>query len=395
MKKVILTVTAILALIALALLVTQHQSLPSLPTQASPTRVASESAPTRPAASTFAPPTRNGLTPPSLLYLTENRLYQQQPDGTTLMIASLGDEGDVMSAIKLKDTVFVLRKKGLQRVELEGGKTGMVVWFDSMPLYGELIRTSNDSVLLYSIASESGCSSTGIGSMLGLYQIDNHASRLFFANDEHYIQPLGLTADQQSVYGFPRGCAPGFGEIWLISTDKGEITAKLIIWDATSKESSEGRNAALSPDARFLAFGTLVEAENSVRYRLRIFDLEDITIESHELPNPPSHIWDGLLWSPNNQRLYFVLNPGLPYDEPSKSYGLWNLDIETGIFSQVTSIQDPYMRLGSISSDGQWILLQPEALQSVITYVHLPTGEQVAISLPPGVVNQIVWMIVR
>jgi len=138
-----------------------------------------------------------------------------------------------------------------------------------------------------------------------------------------------------------------------------------------------------------------VEAENSVRYRLRIFDLEDITIESHELPNPPSHIWDGLLWSPNNQRLYFVLNPGLPYDEPSKSYGLWNLDIETGIFSQVTSIQDPYMRLGSISSDGQWILLQPEALQSVITYVHLPTGEQVAISLPPGVVNQIVWMIVR
>lgn len=305
------------------------------------------------------------------------------------MIASLGDEGDVISAIKLKDAVFVLRKKGLQRVELEGDKTEMVVRFDSTPLYGELIKISNDNVVLFSTALDSGCSSTGIGSILGLYQIDNYASRLFFANDEHYIQPLGLTADQQSVYGFPQGCAPGFGEFWLISTDKGEITSKLLIGDATSKEAGVG-NAALSPDARFLAFGTsLVEAENSNRYRLSIYDLEDITIERHELPNPPSHIWDGLLWSPDNQRLYFVLNPGSPYDEPSNSYGLWNLDIQTGIFSLVTSLHDPYIHLVSISSDGQWILLMPEALLSV-TYIHLPTGEPVVISLPPGGIDQIV-----
>ena len=388
MKKAVLTVAAILALIVLVLLVIQSQSPPSLPAQASPKRVVSESTSTRPAASTYAPSTRTGLTPPSLLYLTENRLYQQQPDGTTLMIASLGDEGDIMDAIKLKDAVFVLRRKGLQRVELEGGKTGMVVWFDSMPLFGELIKTSNDGAVLYSIASDSGCSPTGIGSMLGLYQIDNHASRLFFANDEHDIQLLGLTADQQSVYGFPRGCAPGFGELWLISTDKGGITSKLLISDATSKETSEGRTPALSPDARFLAFGTLVQAENSFRYKLNIYDLEDSTIESHELPNPPSHIWDGLLWSPNNQRLYFLLNSGLPYDDPVNSYGLWNLDIQTGIFSQVTSLHNPYMHLVSISSDGQWILLLPEG-QS-LTYVHLPTGEQVAISDPPGVVSQIV-----
>jgi len=378
MKKIVLTVAAILALIALGLLVTRSESPPSLPTQASPTRVASERL------STYAPSTPNGLTPPSLLYLTENRLYQQRPDGTTLMIASLGDEGDIMSAIKLKDAVFVLHKKGLQRVELEGGKTEMVVWFDSMPLYGELIGTSNDSVVLYSIALDSGCSSTGIGSMLGLYQIDNHASRLFFANVESYIQLVGLSADEESVYGFPKGCAPGFGELWLISTDKGEITSKLIISEATNKEASEGRNVALSPDAHFLAFGTLVQAENSFRYKLNIYDLEDSTIESHELPNPPSHIWDGLLWSPNNQRLYFLLNSGLPYDDPVNSYGLWSLDIETGIFSQVTSLRDAHMHLGSISSDGQWILLQPETSPSLI-YVHLPTGEQVAINLPPGV----------
>jgi len=46
MKKIILTVTAILALIVLVLLVTQSQSPPSLPTQASPTRAVSESTPT-------------------------------------------------------------------------------------------------------------------------------------------------------------------------------------------------------------------------------------------------------------------------------------------------------------------------------------------------------------
>jgi len=56
MKKIALTVAAILALIVLVLLVIQSQSFPSLPAQTSPTRVVSETTPTRPAASTPTAP---------------------------------------------------------------------------------------------------------------------------------------------------------------------------------------------------------------------------------------------------------------------------------------------------------------------------------------------------
>ena len=102
------------------------------------------------------------LIPPPLLYIADNQLFQRQTDNTTRIVVSLGEEGEIFSAIRIKETIFVLRKNGLQRVEMEGGKLEMVVEFDRTPLFGELVRTSNDRVVLYSTALESDCSPTGI-----------------------------------------------------------------------------------------------------------------------------------------------------------------------------------------------------------------------------------------
>ena len=139
-----------------------------------------------------------------------------------------------------------------------------------------------------------------------------------------------------------------------------------------------------------MAFVTdrFISIEEPLQYRLSIYNLNNETIKRYEFPNPPSHI-DELLWSPNSQQLYFALNPGAPGDEPSSSYGLWRFNIQTGDFIQVTNLSDPFLHPVSISQDGQWILLMPERMQSV-TYIHLPTGEQIVIRLPPDGVSRIV-----
>lgn len=336
---------------------------------------------------TVAPLTSKALTPPPLLYIANNQLYQKQPASATRMIASLGEKGDVMDAVRVKDSVFVLRGMGLQRIDMKTGKTKMAVEFDKIPLWGNLDRTSNENVLLYSTAWDSACSSTGIGATIGLYQVNKDTFRDVFAKDEGYLRPLGLTTDQQSIYGLPLGCDPEFDRFWLISIDQGKVTKELPTWDATSKEYGEAY-AALSPDAHFLAFRTSRHVEDSLKYGLSIYDLDNLTIKHYELPNPPSHTGE-LLWSPTSQKLYFVLNAGMPYDESSESYGLWSLDIHTAIFLPIAGLDDRFLHLVTISPDGQWILLQPEVEQSV-TYVYLPTGEKVVIHLPPEGVSQIV-----
>jgi len=338
---------------------------------------------------TNIPAASKELTPPALLYIADNQLYEQQTNGTALISNNLGEAGNVLDAVRVKDTVFVLREKGLQRIEINTGKTKMAVKFDKVPLFGELARTSNDHVLLYSTAWESACSSTGIGATIGLYQIDQDISREVFVKDEGMIKPLGLTTDQQSIYGLPLGCDPEFDRFWLISIDQGQITKELQTSDATNKEYGEAY-AALSPDTHFLAFTTLhrTEPEDPPNYRLSIYDLNSLTIKRYELPSPSSY-GDGLLWSPGSQKLYFILNPGAPYDDSSESHGLWSLDIHTGVFSPVTGVDTRFIHLVTISTDGQWILLQPETEPSV-TYVHVPTGEQLVIKLPSEGLSKIV-----
>jgi hypothetical protein len=326
-------------------------------------------------------------TPPPLLYIANNQLYELKVDGFTLMRAELGEHGNILDAIRVNDMVFVLRGKGLQKIEIETGIARMTVGFDKIPLFGEITRTSNDDVLLYSIALDSTCSSTGIGATIGFYQGNQDTFRDVFVKDEGYIKPLGLTDDEQSIYGLPTGCDPEFDRFWIISIDQGAISRELATSDATSKEYGEGY-AALSPDAHYVAFLTLRYLEDVPKYRLSVYDLDHLTIKRYELPQPPSYTGE-LFWSPTSQTLYFILNPGTPYDDASKSYGLWSFDIHTGIFSPVTSLNHRFIHIVTISPDGQWVLLQPEMEQSV-TYVYLPTGEQVLIKLPSEGVSKIV-----
>ena len=101
-------------------------------------------------ASTSVPTAGVDLTPPPVLYIADNQLFQLQSDNTTQLIARLGEEGEVFGGIRIKETILVWGKNGLQRVDIKSGKVEMAVEFDETPLFGSLVRTSNDRVVLYS-----------------------------------------------------------------------------------------------------------------------------------------------------------------------------------------------------------------------------------------------------
>jgi len=317
-------------------------------------------------------------------------LVELTADGTTRIVADLADEGPVLSAIRLQDSVFLLRERGLQRVELEGARVATVVRFRDRPLFGELVRTAADDVLLYSTARESLCSATGMGATLGLYEIPTGEASLILETDEGYVRVLGLATDRRSIYALPVGCDPEFDEFWELLSENGATTRRLPTFDAATREYGH-EYAALSPDAASLAFTSsrYLESENTLRYRLSVYDLDTLSIARYDLPNPPSHIWGGLVWSSDSRRLYFAIDAGLPEDEPSRPYGLWAWDTQEQSISRIADLTEPAMHLLGISADDVWLLLAPEHQQTV-TYIYLPTGEHTLLELPPEGVDAIV-----
>jgi hypothetical protein len=96
-----------------------------------------------------------------------------------------------------------------------------------------------------------------------------------------------------------------------------------------------------------------------------------------------------MLWSPEGRWVYFVVNPGAPSDELPSSLGLWGFDAQEKSFHKVSDLDNPFTHLLSISGDGKWLLVQPEAERRVV-YAYLPTGEWFVVSLPPEGVGEIV-----
>jgi len=142
MKKIVLTGSAVLALIALVLLAFQSQSPPSLPAQASPTRLVIESTPTRPAASTPTAPPSTALVvkplnisqlpsiPHDLLFLDQGNLMRW--NHTTGQLETLSSNATCYWVSTDRRTVILESAKGGDIYEIalldlaSGRKTSLV-----------------------------------------------------------------------------------------------------------------------------------------------------------------------------------------------------------------------------------------------------------------------------
>lgn len=314
--------------------------------------------------------------PPPLLYIHQGTLIEQVGDRASHHLADLPDVGTVLAATVIGDKVLVLREQGLQRVLLADGSSELLLRFDMPALYGALTPTADGAQAIYYAAVDDLTAEFSIGSRIGLYQAGSDAVRAALSYDSD-VQPWGLTADGRGLYLLPRGQDPGFGRMLVVALESGEIEAELPI---------EGANfAMLSPNDRYLVTTAQrsVSDDGEVEGVLNLYDLASrpLTPRQVVLPHQPSHAED-LIWSSDSHSLYFMLRPGDLYDELGTSYGLWRLEVETGMLSQVVPGEPRRESRVTISSGGGWMLLRHSGSE-MGTLINLETSAFEKVVLPP------------
>lgn len=311
---------------------------------------------------------------PEIFYIHDSKLTRQPLGQEPQALLTLPDMGAVRDALKVDDTVFVLRELGLQKVSLADHSVEGIAQFGN-PIGGGALFAQGESVF-YSLDEE-----------LRQYDIAKGTTRKVLSYPHAgFFKPLGLTQDGKGFYLLPLAGDPEFPAIWEVNLTNGEVTELPV---------GIGHEfAALAPDSRHLVTVAVhsVLPEGSLEYGLGLFDLSTFPPSGQflTLPNPPSHIAYGLAWSPDSRWVYFLLRPGMPWDEPTTSYGLWRFEVETGTFSRTADIDNPTMHLVSISPDGEWMLLRPE-VERYLALVHISTGEVKIVELPTGRVEIVRW----
>lgn len=313
---------------------------------------------------------------PIFVYLEGEVLMEQIGSNAPEHIIDLPESGPIKDAVLVGETLHLLREQGIQRIRLSEGKSDILLRFDMPILEGGMIFAADYPRILY-YATES-TQETLIG---------------YFGLDEDTVHPmpslpqnfhiLGMTKDGQGLYGLPIGQDPEFGKVLLIDLEQGDIARELPIQGILF--------AALAPDARRLAtFAQRPDPSGRLESVIHLYDLPSLPLtlpRVFALPNAPSYVgFGGLRWSPDSQRLYFMLVENIYEASATTSYGLWRLAVESGATDQVAPISDPIFHMTSISPDGEWIVLMHETSDEAIL-VQLQTGEVQSFSVP---VNAIV-----
>ncbi|MFH1906411.1 MAG: hypothetical protein ABIL11_03355 [Chloroflexota bacterium] len=329
---------------------------------------------------------------PEVYYIHEDELIRQQLGQKPEALLTLPDMGEVRDALKIEETIFILRERGLQKVSVADKSIDLVAQFPEAISRGLLSAAANHEMLIYSVDER-----------VEIYHLGRQTtSEVFSEPGFGFFAPLGLSTDGEVLYLVPVSGDPEFPNICLVNLPNGEVTVISI---------GIGLGAALSPNSRYLAT-TAIRTHptpsfvGELQYGINLFDLLSEPPPEYEwdqfevlfepptgailtLPHSPSHPV-GLEWSFDSQWVYFLLRPGKPWEEPTTSYGLWRLDVELETFSQVAEIDNPAMRLVGITPDGEWVLLRPE-VEGSIDLVHIPTGKSETMLLPPEPIVLVRW----
>lgn len=315
--------------------------------------------------------------PPPLLYIHRGTLMEQVGCGAPQRLMDLPDAGTVLDATRIDDVMLVLRSQGLQRVRLADGSSDLLLRFDLPARFGEIMPVDGTQAI-YQATVDDPQAEFSFGTRIGLYQVgtDTVQAVLSVAQTMHV---LGLTADGSGLYLLPRGQDPAIARLLVVALERGEIEMEFPI---------EGEIfAVLAPNDRYLATTAQRSvSDNKVEGVLNLYDLASrpLTPRQVVLPHQPSHAED-LIWSSDSHSLYFMLRPGDLYDELGTSYGLWRLEVETGMLSQVVPGEPRRESWVTISSGGEWMLLRHSG-ENVATLLHLPTGTIKSFTLPPAAV---------
>jgi len=315
--------------------------------------------------------TATQIVSPVFVFLEGDTLMEQVGSNAPKPIIDLPELGSIKNAILVGETIYLLREQGIQRIYLSEGKSDILLPFDTPMLAGVLIFAAGYSRIIYYGTDN------WQESLVGYYDLDQDIVYPAFSFPQN-LHPLGLTDDGQGLYCLPVGQDPEFNKVLLIDLKQGAISRELPVLGVSS--------AVLAPDAHRLAtFAQRPHPSGQLESVINLYDLPSLPLTPPRvfaLPNAPSYVgFGGLHWSPDSQRLYFMLVENI-YEAPAtSSYGLWRLDVESGATDQVAPISDSVFHTISISPDGEWIVLMHETKDEAII-VQLQTGEFESFSVP-------------
>jgi hypothetical protein len=301
---------------------------------------------------------------PVFVFLEGGALMEQVGSNAPMHIIDLPELGPIKDAILLGEALHLLREKGIQRIYLSEGKSDIVSHFDTSMIEGGMIFAGEYYQIVYYVTD------SGQESIVGYYDLDEGMLYPAFSFPQN-IRILGMTVDGHGLYALPIGLDPEFNKVLLLDLDQGGIARELPVRGVSF--------AVLASDAHQLAtFFQRPDTSGQLESTIHLYDLPSLPLTPPRvftLPNAPSYVgFGGLHWSPDSQRLYFMLVENI-YEAPATtSYGLWRLDVESGVTDQVAPISDPIFHTVSISPDGGWIVLMHEMNDEAIL-IHLQTAE--------------------
>jgi hypothetical protein len=300
----------------------------------------------------------------SVYYISDDQLFVQEIGGQPQALEALPDFGQVKDALRVEESIFIIRERGLQKVSLADRTVDLIAKFPNATINGHLWADIDHGMLFYAIDEK-----------VGLYDLRRETTSQVFSQPGFFV-PFGLSQDGTKLYLVPLGGDPEFPEVWMLNLNNDEVERFSI---------GIGSAAALSPNSQYLAIASthVVELEQTLEYKLTLFYLaaQQTSEQVISLPNAPSYIHGWPIWSPDSQTLYFLLRPGAPFEDPTTSYGLWSFEIGSETFSRVAELDDPTLHFVSLSSDGEWALLIPET-EFYILLARTDSGEMETIEVP-------------
>lgn len=339
--------------------------------------------PLRPIGQLHRPPTCNSaafdasdITQPFFVFLKGKTLMVQIGDKSPQPIGDFPDLGKIEDALLADKALFLLRQNGIQRVLLSDCSNATTFEFNEPVMSGNLLLSPNGSQVFYGIVADS----TRV-SDIGFFEVNGdlvHPIRTATESPNTYSL-IGVTEDGKGLYLLQYGQDPALGLILVIDIENGNVGRELSIEGWGSGVLAPNRRAFATPNQVI----NTSEPFSGLEYKLNVYDLPSLPLTSPHiftLPNPPSEIgFGGLHWSPDSQKLYFLLIE--PNNDPQISYGLWSLAVTAGSAEQVTTIPDPSFYLNGISPDGTWSTIRDDnSDQSLL--VNIQTGKVSQFSVP-------------
>jgi len=317
----------------------------------------------------------SGVTSPVFVFLKEDTLVMQVSENSPKPVGILTDLGEIKDALLAKDTLYLIRENGIQRIDLPNGSSDIVLRFDASISSGKWLWDFNHSRIFYN-----GITSTARDSLIGFYDLDGNFIHpvLSYKDPLVTLQLIGVTEDGKGLYCLPHGQDPDFDKLLLLNIDQGTISRELSVRGYMY--------AALAPDSRYLATSAqIIDASDQLTNMIHIYDLPSLPLTSpkiFKLPIQTSIIGNnGFYWSPDGKRLYFMLIENTDDPSTSISDGLWVLDVETGSTHKVVDIPDLSMYTSGINPDGLWILARSTTKDETFL-VNTQTEEVRSFSIP-------------